>query len=331
MDAATRLKQPPPEAPVEPGFFISYCRDDVAYVARLTAYLREFGIPFWHDRNMAWGVDRFPAEIRRRLTRALAVIVVMSPQSEASRWVELEVLEGQRHDREFFPILLAGERFFLLASTSYVDARDGRLPTGRELAQLQRINDARARGAGEAPPVVLPAAPQRPPAPRATKPDGAVMRLREFLECGEVEHADILTTSILLKAAGRLDHGWMRRTDGRTLPFELLDGIDAAWAEHSRGSQGFRAQLELHDCPPPRAPAGHYRDFTMLEVALGWKQDQRATTPRYGKFVRPSGCPGGFFPTLRNPQLERFDGWHDPWLATVMAVHLQVRRWGGRT
>jgi len=318
----------------ESQFFVSYCREDFKYVERLTDHLRGFGIPLWLDRHMEWGVQRFPREIRRRLTTALAVIVIMSPESEASRWVEIEVLEGQRYDRDFFPILLAGERFFLLASTKFFDARGGKgglLPSEREIRQLQRVRDAHAKGAGPVPPVVL-SPPVRGPTSPLTRhgADDSIRKLRTFLGEGEIAYADILTTSILLSAVGRLENGWMRRADGRHLPFDLLASVDAAWSAFSRGTQGFAAQLALHGTQPQSGPAGHYRDFNMLGLALGWKQTLRDVTPRYGEFFKPVGYPTGFFPTLRNPQLERFDGWHDPWLTTVMAVHLQLRRWAGR-
>jgi hypothetical protein len=331
MDTLAQPRPPSSRAGPESHFFISYCRDDFEYVERLINHLQRFDVPLWLDKRMEWGVQRFPQEIHRRLTSSLAVIVIMSPKSEISRWVELEVLEGQRHDRDFFPILLAGERFFLLASTNYFDARDGGLPSEREIRQLQNIRDAHMRGAGKAPPVILPPPAQRPPTRMVhDSGDDSMRKLRSFLADGEIEHADILTTSLLLEAVGRLGNGWMRRADGKKVPFDLLAGIDSVWSTFSHGSQGFWAQLALHPSPPLGVPAGNYRDFTMLQLALGWKATLRDTTPRYGTFVKPSGYPTWFFPTLRNPQLERFDGWHDPWWTTVMAVHLQLRRWRGK-
>ncbi len=137
-----------------PCFFISYAHDDAAYVHRLADHLHGFDLPMWRDTDLAWG-SRYPQEIRRRLARALGVIVVMSPAAEASEWVEREVLEGQQHDREFLPILLRGKRLFLLASSQYFDARDGALPGDREIRQLQSIRDASSAGDGHGPPHVL--------------------------------------------------------------------------------------------------------------------------------------------------------------------------------
>ena len=67
----------------------------------------------------------------------------------------------------------------------------------------------------------------------------------------------------------------------------------------------------------------------VLALSLGWKRAHGDTMPRYGEFVRPTDHSIGFFPTLRNPQLESHQSWHDQWLETVMAVHLRLRKWGG--
>ncbi|MEU6371162.1 toll/interleukin-1 receptor domain-containing protein [Streptomyces sp. NPDC046931] len=314
---------------MDASFFISYARQDVAYVSRLAEHLQGFGLPLWFDLHMAWG-SRYPEEIRLRLSEALGIIVVMSPGADASEWVEREILEGQRNDRDFLPILLAGERLFLLASSHYFDARDGALPGEREIRQLRAICDARTTGVEAGPALVLrPPVQPPPPPPVRPSPDRALLKLTSCLEEGQVEHADILTTSLLLEAVGRLGSGWMRRADGKRLPVALLDRIDLAWSTFSQGAMGFRAQLHKCPSPPPGAPAGSQRDFSLLALSLGWKAERRDTTPRYGEFVRPVGHPPGFFPTLRNPQLERHVSWHDQWVETVMAVHVRLRTWGG--
>jgi len=311
----------------ESSFFISYAHADAAYVARLADHLRRSTLPLWFDAELRWG-SRFTQEIRRRVAHALGVIVVMSPAAAASEWVEREILEGQRHDRELLPILLGGERLFLLASSHWFDARDGALPGERELRQLRGLRDdshgsLRAAEATETHPTPAPTT-----APAAHVPvDLAVEKVRAYLAEGRIDHADILTTSLLLEAVGRLDSGWMRRSDGRDLPFDLLRSIDDAWSGSSRGVHGFGAQLSLHRRHPEGAPAGRQRDFSALARALGWTGGRHDSTPRYGAFVGRADHRAGFFPTLRNPQLERHQSWYDQWMETAMAVHLQLRRW----
>ncbi|HEY6424914.1 MAG TPA: toll/interleukin-1 receptor domain-containing protein [Pseudonocardiaceae bacterium] len=312
------------------GFFISYAHEDATYVARLVNHLRGFDLPLWSDDDLTVGA-RFTQEIRERIRSAFAVIVVMSPEAEVSEWVEREILEGQLRGCDFVPILLKGERLFLLACTNYFDARDGALPDEPVIRLLRDIRDARGPGADRRPSPMLSAPVARLLARTAHIPlDISLQKLWNFLEEEQIEHADIVTTSLLLQSVGRLECGWMRRADGENLSFSLLADIDTVWSKFSRGAQGFRTQLSLHQSHPVGAPAGRQRDFTSLALSVGWKSTRGDTMPRYEHFVTAKSYPVGFFPTLRNPQVERRQGWHDRWLETVMAVHLQLRKWEGR-
>jgi hypothetical protein len=309
-----------------PGFFISYTQADAPYVKLLAEHLRNHELPVWLDAQLEWGA-RFTVEIRDRLATTPGIIVIMSPASERSEWVEREVLEGQRWGRYFLPILLRGNRHFLLATSGYFDARDGRLLGEPEINRLRALLEA---GGGAA------------PAERMAKPDGRIVpvtsvpaevslqKLSHALEEGQLAHADILTTSLLLQAAQRLDKGWLRRSDGVRLPAALLADIDIAWSKFSHGQQGFAAQLALHATPPPGAPPGRYRDFLQLALSVGWKGLRGEVSPVYAELVGTGEFVPGFFPTMRNPQLERFGSWHDKWTETVMAVHTRLRQCGVR-
>lgn len=320
------------ERPTEsatPAFVVTYAREDSGYGNRLAAWLTGFGLPVWSIADLEWG-SRFIEEIRRRLCDALAVIVLMSPAAEESEDVEREILEGQRHDREFFPVLLRGERNFLLASSWSFDARDGALPGFHELRRLQDIYHRRLTGApaGPAAPV---ARPSGRPATRYAPPAGDTLsKLRSYLAEQELAHADILTTSLVLEAVDRTGSGWLRAGDGPRLPVQLLAAVDEVWSEYTGGSCGFRRQRQMYEL-------GYERDFKNLALEYGWS-DRRGSGPQFGErpaverysgFVdRAAGRPG-FFPTLRNPQDERYPRWYDRWRKTVVAVHLRLRAWGG--
>jgi TIR domain/GUN4-like len=318
----------PGEDALERSFFVSYAHADGGYVGRLRGHLSGSGLPVWGDFELRWG-DRFPHRISAQIAQSLAVIVVMSPAAENSAWVEREILEGQRHDREFLPILLSGERFFLLAATQYFDARTGSLPGDQEISQLRRLAES-AAGRSPLPPLTLaPDAGEASTAIRRPPPEVSLDKLQQMLTDKRFEHADIMTTLILLDAAKRAGSGWMRHKDGENIPFGLLDRIDKAWSELTIGAHGFRTQLLLHRSVPPGAKPGGQRDFFVLAQAVGWKNEKLRTMPRYGEFVGSGDRPAGFFPTYRNPQLERVHSWYDHWRETVMAIQLQLRRWRG--
>jgi hypothetical protein len=317
----------------ERSFFISYTREDEAYVRRLAERLSGSGLPLWYDHDLSLG-ERFPAKISAKIRTALAVVVVMSPTAEKSRWGEREILEGERYDREFAPVLLRGKRFFLLNAIQCFDARQGNLPGDWEIAQFRRLMAAATDG------YPLPSLNFRASAHERTAEaprevprhdsDISLRKLCEFLKEDRIEHADIVTTSILLGSVGRTGDGFLQPADRESIPLRLLAEIDAAWSRSSLGKYGFRAQLQLQGGPPAGVQPGKQRDFFALAKATGWVAADRSATPRYGKFVGSENWPAGFFPTLRHPPVERLSSWYDYWMQTVMAVHLRLREWSAQ-
>lgn len=318
----------PPHPIAEPdqhAVVVCYAADDVGYGRQLVDQLRRAGLTVWSVGDLRPGDAHFWT-IRQQLRYATTVIVLMSPQSQDSDDITRMILEGMRHGRPFFPILLHGERNYHLANTWYVDARDERLLGADELAILARLHEADATGRPIDSAKVLPAPLARPSVRAVRVPAAASLdRLNGYLVEREFEHADLLTTALLLEAVDRLSDGWMREKHGRELPLELLAAIDAMWSGHSNGRQGFLAQLAL-----ARVHRGRHAEFLALSVACGWRDSTGDSVPgHYREFTERAGPGGrtGFFPTLRNPQNERVLDWYDQWTSTTLAVHLRLREW----
>jgi hypothetical protein len=309
--------------------FISYAHEDLHYVKRLAAHLRKSGVPAWFDADLRWG-DRWPQRLSEQIEQATGMIVVMSQAAAGSEWVEREILEGQHYNRPFRPILLDGQRLFLLNATQFFDARMGNLPGEREIRELHQLLRSAASGPRSAPLIDWGRVAGGSDTMAAGQDTNELLaKLHSFLNASRVEHADIFTTSMLLDAAERSEEGWLHEADGALLVPGLIAGIDRIWCESTRGAHGFRAQLARHNAPPPGVKPGRDRDFTTLARSVGWRGPQHEATPLYTDFVKPraGSWPPGFFPTLRNPQLELRQGWHDRWVRTVMAVHLRLRSW----
>lgn len=316
-----RAMSRPLSEPDQHAFVVCYAAADAAYGERLVGDLSEAGLPVWSIGSLMPGDDPMWT-IRQQIQYALAVVVVMSPESQASEDITRMILEGQRHSRAFFPILLWGERNYQLANSWYFDARTGNLPGPAERAILRRLYEGRLAGQPIDLARELPAPPGGPAVPAIHIPAAVSLdRLRGLLDEREIEHADLLTTSLLLEAAGRLGSGWMRRSDAATLTDGLLAGVDTLWSRFSGGRYGFSAQRAL-------APVcgGRHADFLLLSVRYSWRASTEDTVPRYQAFVRQAVGQPGFFPTLRNPQAEEYLDWYDQWTQTTLAVHMRLRR-----
>jgi hypothetical protein len=319
---------PPPAQPAEHAFVVCYAAGDAAYSRRLVSRLREAGLPAWSAGDLQPG-DVWPRKLQQHVDVAIAVLVVMSPQSAADYGVTKMILHGQKRSRPFVPLLLHGDVDYHLSYHWYFDARDGRLPGTGLLDVLRRLHEADAAGERADPAKLLPPPLAPAVAPAVRVPSSAGLdQLSRFLGDGEVGDADLQTTALVLESAGRSRQRWLRERDGPELPLTLLAGIDALWARHSGGRQGFLAQLAL-----AQVRRGRHAEFVALSVACGWQDTEDAGVPGdYEEFVEAAGGDGraGFFPTLRTPKDGRRD-WYDLWEPTVLAVHRRLQDWKAAT
>lgn len=78
--------------------FLSYAREDVETARKLAGILDDAGQTVWWDRHVHGGAN-FSSEIERELKDADAVIVLWSPASLSSAWVQDEAAEGRDSGR----------------------------------------------------------------------------------------------------------------------------------------------------------------------------------------------------------------------------------------
>ena len=88
--------------------FLSYAREDGDCAKQLAELLARTGHEVWWDKHIQGG-SRFSSEIDRALKEAEAVIVLWSPASVQSAWVQDEAAEGRDTER-LVPVSLAGCR-----------------------------------------------------------------------------------------------------------------------------------------------------------------------------------------------------------------------------
>jgi hypothetical protein len=107
--------------------FISYSRKDQDYVNKLVETLRKQELPWWLDNKIDYG-DQWTKEIEENLKKCQVFLLVMSPNSKESDWVQRELIFAQQLQKPIFPLLLAGERWFQIINIQTTDVLDGKLP-----------------------------------------------------------------------------------------------------------------------------------------------------------------------------------------------------------
>ncbi len=120
--------------------FISFSRNDGDYANKLAEDIRKHGFDVWIDEIKA-SAEPWTKTIAEGVKDCSALVVVMTPDSEKSQWVEAQLILGQRYNKPILPILLTGQQFDLLIPFEYVDARNGSLPNGEFYRRLKLIVD----------------------------------------------------------------------------------------------------------------------------------------------------------------------------------------------
>lgn len=126
-----------PAVPAAGYLFLSYSRTDQAYVRRLVVGLQAHGFAVWFDDQIDLG-ERWWRTIVQAIYGCAAMVVVMSPEAEASDWVEKEILLAQQEKKAILPLLLRGKRLPLLINHQYADVSGEQMPPEAFYARLHR-------------------------------------------------------------------------------------------------------------------------------------------------------------------------------------------------
>jgi formylglycine-generating enzyme required for sulfatase activity len=119
--------------------FISYSHKDTVYAHQLAENLQSMGFEVWIDERLDYG-SQWPQELQKQLDSCSAFIVIMSPRSYESEWVQSELQRARRKLKPIFPMLLEGEEPWLsVESTQYYDVRGQVNPDSRFYSALKTV------------------------------------------------------------------------------------------------------------------------------------------------------------------------------------------------
>jgi hypothetical protein len=122
--------------------FVSYSKSDNDYAMRLVQKLRQEGFDVWIDHRSLHNSEDWWRSIVLAIWQADAVIVLLTPRSDESRWVQREITIADNRKKPMFPLLLEGDietpNWSLFVRTQYTDVIDGSLPPAEFYEELAR-------------------------------------------------------------------------------------------------------------------------------------------------------------------------------------------------
>jgi molecular chaperone DnaK (HSP70) len=125
--------------------FISYSREDAAYVSQLVDYLTNAGIRVWMDRELRPGAPAWAKKLEEQLEGCAAFVVVMTTSSYHSPWVDREIDLAQELGKPILPLLLEGRRFLRVRDINGEDVIGGRMPRPSFIDTLRGLVDVESQ------------------------------------------------------------------------------------------------------------------------------------------------------------------------------------------
>ena len=132
--------------------FISYSSKNRDYANRLAEKLREEGFQVWIDNKRIESGEDWWKSIMTALRSSVAFIVLMTPESENSDWVQREVTIADSLRIPDFPLLLEGsgnllesDHWSIYVRTQYIDVRGEKLPDAAFCQRLRQALDVSAK------------------------------------------------------------------------------------------------------------------------------------------------------------------------------------------
>ncbi|MEO8394979.1 MAG: TIR domain-containing protein [Chloroflexota bacterium] len=115
--------------------FISYAHSNREYARKLADHLLASGFDVWIDDRIDFGTN-WVREIFKAIDASAAFILIMSPEADASDWVQKEYLQADAQKKPMLPLLLDGGVFPYLRNVQYYDVRDGEMPQPNFIRRL---------------------------------------------------------------------------------------------------------------------------------------------------------------------------------------------------
>src|SRR5258705_4682632 len=108
--------------------FLSYSHKDKDIMNQVRNEFHKAGLKVWTDEDIEQGAPSWQKPIEATIEDSGCIVVICSPDSKRSKWVERELNYGEMHKKRIFPILARGEDSesipLIISGYKYIDIRE---------------------------------------------------------------------------------------------------------------------------------------------------------------------------------------------------------------
>ena len=127
-----------------PHLFLSYSRSNIEMMRKVRAQIIYEGFKVWTDERLKPGTAEWQQVIETAIKDSGGLVVLMTPQSKASTWVNHEIDRALHFAKCIYPVLAAGDDDSAvparIANIQRVDIRDDMFAAIRSLGSAVRTN-----------------------------------------------------------------------------------------------------------------------------------------------------------------------------------------------
>jgi len=126
--------------------FISYSKKDVVHAEKLINALKREGFNPWVDIEGLGAGTHWRSRLESQIETSDAYILIVSRNSEKSKWVKEELLVAQGLGKPIFPLRIDNTKpFFGIRTIQYEDIRRGKLPSEEFYERLAAVTSRKKK------------------------------------------------------------------------------------------------------------------------------------------------------------------------------------------
>lgn len=115
--------------------FVSYSHKDAEFVDKFVTDLKQKDFDVWIDHRIRPGTPNYEKAIREAITNAYTLLLIVTPNSRDSNYVQNEVAFAQNRNCPIYPIWVEGDNWqdsvgIEMVKTQYIDLRGASYPSG---------------------------------------------------------------------------------------------------------------------------------------------------------------------------------------------------------
>ena len=137
--------------------------------------------------------------------------------------------------------------------------------------------------------------------------------INRFLQAEAWKEADLATSKLILEVIDYRKRGWLKESEIKSIPDDVLVNLDERWAQASNGQFGLSVQKNILANLVGQPNRVKNKDFRSFGEEVGWRIED-IWLQKYSDFTFSKSALTGHLPTWSFPSVQN---WSDKWQISI--------------